>query len=119
MTAMSERKRSVIWGYFTPVNTDEALCDVCKKKIRHCGNTTNLTKHLKAKHPTEHDEVQLKRAEEVTQPRPPSSGSRQSSLAECFQRGHQHYPGIKWWLDYLNSKSQVTSFLAISYFVQY
>ncbi len=89
---MTERKRSIIWSYFTPVNNDEASCDICQKTIRHCGNTTNMIKHLKVKHPKEHDEVQLRRAEEVTETRPPSSGLRQSYLAESFQRGG-HYPG--------------------------
>uniref|UniRef100_A0A672ST01 HAT C-terminal dimerisation domain-containing protein n=1 Tax=Sinocyclocheilus grahami TaxID=75366 RepID=A0A672ST01_SINGR len=64
---------------------------VVKKTIHHCGNTTNMIKHIKLKHPKEHDEVQLRRAEEVTETRPPSSGLRQSSLAESFQRG-RHYP---------------------------
>lgn len=53
-----------------------------------------MIKHLKVKHPKEHDEVQLRRAEEVTETRPPSSGLRQSYLAESFQRGG-HYPGTK------------------------
>ena len=66
---MTERKRSIIWSYFTPVNNDEASCDICQKTIRHCGNTTNMTKHLKVKHPKEHDEIQLTRAEEATQTR--------------------------------------------------
>lgn len=48
---MTERKRSIIWSYFTPVNNDEASCDICQKTICHCGNTTNMTKHLKVKHP--------------------------------------------------------------------
>lgn len=83
---MAERKRSIIWSYYTPVNNDEASCDVCQKTIRHCGNTTNMIKHLKVKHAKEHDEVQLRRAEEVTETRPPSSGLRQSYLAESFGR---------------------------------
>lgn len=50
----SRSKRSPIWKYFQPYpNKLEALCLICKETLRHHGNTTNLGKHFKARHPNE------------------------------------------------------------------
>jgi len=35
---MAERKRSVVWSYFTTANENLANCDVCKKAVRYCGH---------------------------------------------------------------------------------
>ena len=48
---MAERKRSAVWSYFTVSDIETATCDISRKTIRFCGNTTNLYKHLKAAHP--------------------------------------------------------------------
>ena len=61
---MAERKRSIVWTHFTAVNANEATCDLCSKCIRYCGNTTNLTKHLKVNHRKEHDDMERRRVEE-------------------------------------------------------
>ena len=62
--SMAERKRSIVWTYFTTVSSNEATCDLCRKCLRYCGNTTNLTKHLKVNHSKEHDDLQRRRLEE-------------------------------------------------------
>ncbi len=52
---MAKRPRSACWDYFQ--KQDElAICLVgqCKWKIKHCGNTSNLLKHLNASHPEQH-----------------------------------------------------------------
>lgn len=46
---MAERKRTVEWSYFTAVNENLANCDVCRKAIRYCGNTTNIKTYEKKK----------------------------------------------------------------------
>lgn len=89
---MADKKRSVVWKYFTTFNENTANCDICKKAIRYCGNTTNLHKHIK-QHEKENNELQKQRREEGNPPdRPPAV--RQTSLAESFelQRGKE-YPG--------------------------
>lgn len=85
---MELKKRSAVWRYFTPVNENTANCDVCKKVIRYCGNTTNLYKHLK-RHEKESLELQSEREEPNSDRAPPAV--RQKSLAESFQP--QKYPG--------------------------
>ncbi|CAL1569599.1 unnamed protein product [Knipowitschia caucasica] len=60
----SERKRSVVWRYFTRQLSGEATCDVCLKTVRSCGNTTNLVKHLRLKHKPEYESYSLQRSEQ-------------------------------------------------------
>ncbi|XP_036336415.1 uncharacterized protein LOC118746656 [Rhagoletis pomonella] len=38
---------SEVWRYFTKSNSSEASCKMCPKKVRFCGNTSNLHKHMK------------------------------------------------------------------------
>ena len=96
---MAERKRSIVWTHFTAVNANEATCDLCSKCIRYCGNTTNLTKHLKVNHRKEHNDMERRRVEERERegvqgkPPTPTARMRQTSLLESLQRGRQ-YPGI-------------------------
>ncbi|KAK6468042.1 hypothetical protein HHUSO_G33776 [Huso huso] len=33
---MDERKRSIVWSHFTPINCNEAKCDICQKQQRRC-----------------------------------------------------------------------------------
>lgn len=40
---------SYVWTHFDKID-QEASCKVCKKKIKLCGNTTNLREHLKRMH---------------------------------------------------------------------
>lgn len=44
-------KRSSVWEYYES-NEANPKCKMCKKVIMASGNTTNLTRHLKNKHPT-------------------------------------------------------------------
>uniref|UniRef100_A0A8C9T0V7 BED-type domain-containing protein n=1 Tax=Scleropages formosus TaxID=113540 RepID=A0A8C9T0V7_SCLFO len=48
---MASRKRSAVWSYFEDGgDPNKAVCFVCSDKIQHCGNTSNLLKHLRSKH---------------------------------------------------------------------
>lgn len=42
--------RSKLWEYFKKIDTTNARCKICSQNVRHCGNTSNLTKHMN-KHP--------------------------------------------------------------------
>lgn len=59
-----QRKRSVVWRYFTPDNKEQATCDVCLSTVKSCGTTTNLVKHLRLKHRAEYDQYTLQRSEQ-------------------------------------------------------
>ncbi|XP_072310009.1 delta-aminolevulinic acid dehydratase [Eucyclogobius newberryi] len=59
-----ERKRSLVWRYFTCQSNGEATCDVCLNTVRSCGNTTNLVKHLRFKHKIEYERFMLQRSEQ-------------------------------------------------------
>jgi len=65
---ISSRKRSNIWLHFTPeLNGGKARCDICRVLLAFTGGTTsNLAKHLRAKHPSVVDDIQPKRTS-VTQ----------------------------------------------------
>jgi len=57
------RKRSNIWLHFTPeLSGGKARCDICKALLAFTGGTTsNLTKHLKAKHPSVVGDIEPKK----------------------------------------------------------
>ena len=72
-SAMADRKRSVVWCYFSTVDKVTARCVVCDKRVAHSSNTTNLFKHLKTTHPESHSELEKRRAaENVQSPAPPA-----------------------------------------------
>ncbi|KAM9809120.1 zinc finger BED domain-containing protein 4-like [Syngnathus typhle] len=91
--AQSERKRSLVWGYYSLLNNNEAKCEICHKTIKYCGNTTNLTKHLSKIHSEVHKELQLKRAAATENPAatPTPRPRYQSTLEAAFQKG-KTYP---------------------------
>ncbi|XP_074522382.1 uncharacterized protein LOC141787679 [Halichoeres trimaculatus] len=49
------RKRSVVWGYFSTVNSESVQCLLCRCVVpkQAQGTTTPLLRHLRVKHPTE------------------------------------------------------------------
>ena len=50
------RKRSVVWLHFEVDGQEapsKATCQICGEAIQHSGNTSNMFKHLKKKHPVE------------------------------------------------------------------
>ncbi|XP_028307237.1 zinc finger BED domain-containing protein 1-like [Gouania willdenowi] len=53
-----QRKRSVVWSYFSPTTPGNAMCSICHKDVRHCNNTSNLFKHLKSTHPFTYQEAE-------------------------------------------------------------
>lgn len=47
-----QQKRSSIWLHFTSVSSEKAKCDICSAMFSYKGgSTSNLKKHLTAKHP--------------------------------------------------------------------
>ncbi|KAL4657053.1 inner centromere protein-like [Arapaima gigas] len=59
---MASRKRSAVWSYFEDgEDPNKALCLVCADKIQHCGNTSNLLKHLRSKHQAQFADVEAKK----------------------------------------------------------
>ena len=39
------------WNYFEIINDKEAVCKICNKTVKTSGNSTNINKHMKRKHP--------------------------------------------------------------------
>lgn len=39
--------RSKAWNCFKKKNSSIAVCKICTKEVKYCGNTSNLFKHLK------------------------------------------------------------------------
>ena len=49
----NKRKKSFIWKYFLEINPGRAKCEICSGIYSFkAGTTSNLTRHLKTKHPT-------------------------------------------------------------------
>jgi len=47
------RKTSVIWVYFTVIESDKAKCSFCRTVLKfNQSSTTNLLRHIKSKHST-------------------------------------------------------------------
>ncbi|XP_075162796.1 E3 SUMO-protein ligase ZBED1-like [Haematobia irritans] len=97
--------KSDIWKHFTKTNNNFALCKLCGKHLKSCGNTTNLIGHLKAKqnsiyanHFTASKTKTASRSEDIpnteempstssAQPEQPAESTglaRQQSLENCF-----------------------------------
>lgn len=96
---MAERKRSHVWSYFSSTNSQDAVCDVCRKTIRSCGNTTNLVKHLRLNHTSEYEAYTTMRQTEEESSVSASGAAaraRQTCLAESFRATGRHYPGTEW-----------------------
>ncbi|XP_041795377.1 zinc finger BED domain-containing protein [Chelmon rostratus] len=47
------RTRSVVWGFFKAVDAELVQCSLCTDYLVKQGPTTNMLRHLRAKHPTE------------------------------------------------------------------
>lgn len=77
---MSRRTRSVIWTFFTvdKKSPEMAICSICKNTFSFKTSTSNLKRHMTAKHPT----VSMNFT--VTDPRYhlPSSDLREQELSE-------------------------------------
>ncbi len=84
MLPMADRKRSHVWNLFSSENSNNAVCNICGKTVRYCGNTTNLVKHLRSNHRAEHDVMQQRSEEEE---KAGAAWVRQTSLAESFGGG--------------------------------
>ncbi|KAK4328281.1 hypothetical protein Pmani_001306 [Petrolisthes manimaculis] len=65
---MATRKRSTVWLYFDHIdqNPSKVKCQACGETVQHSGNTSNMLKHLKKKHPVESAEIEAKRKEDAT-----------------------------------------------------
>ena len=95
---MSIRKRSEVWAYYEEHTEipSKVVCQICSEKLNHSGNTSNMLKHLKTKHPNEFADVEGKRKKgKVPSTSNPSttSTSRQPSVMESFSRSGVKYPG--------------------------
>uniref|UniRef100_A0A1A8J107 Family with sequence similarity 60, member A, like n=1 Tax=Nothobranchius kuhntae TaxID=321403 RepID=A0A1A8J107_NOTKU len=114
---MSERKRSHVWSSFSSSDKNDAVCDICRKTVRHCGNTTNLVKHLKVNHKKEYDDFMVKRTEDERSEPGAAAAARvkQTSLVESFGASGRHYPGkLKSYTEQLNgSVNQAEGSIAI------
>uniref|UniRef100_A0A3P9KWX4 BED-type domain-containing protein n=1 Tax=Oryzias latipes TaxID=8090 RepID=A0A3P9KWX4_ORYLA len=65
LKVLTPRGKSTVWMYFglkadergKPMNTDRAVCRLCRKVVISKGNTTNLRSHLRRRHPAEFIEI--------------------------------------------------------------
>ena len=83
--AHSTRKPSPVWDIFNKTEeicdgkkTKKATCSLCDEKLAYCGGTSNLSKHIKAKHPETYQKLF---GDAVT-----SSGSKKQLSITSFQK---------------------------------
>ena len=86
--AMSKRKRSAVWSYFSGKGEASPVYTLCGESVKASGNTSNMLKHLQLKHP---EEFRLIREEQEAAKRlktkTPSTEGRQQTLAVAFEQG--------------------------------
>ena len=78
MSGSMSRKHSNIWLHCSPQSSGKARCDICKALLAYTvGTTSNLAKHLKARHPSVVDDVvqPKKQTIEKIQPRDSETSS--------------------------------------------
>lgn len=68
--------RSVVWEIFKKENKSEAVCSLCKNKLKFYGSTTNLKKHLTRLHPIQYKQL-IDNLEASTSTEPPESFAEQ------------------------------------------
>lgn len=49
---------SPVWNYLDKVNSDKVVCKLCKESLKYGASTSNLTKHIRCKHPIEYEKMQ-------------------------------------------------------------
>ena len=77
-------KRSPVWTYFE--NQGECnTCLLCKIRLKHAKNTTNMLNHLKLKHPFEYGDMIAAPGQEKPQ-KTVTPAAIQPSLAETLER---------------------------------
>ncbi|KAI5613875.1 inner centromere protein A-like isoform X1, partial [Silurus asotus] len=50
---MAARRRSIVWSFFQAEDEKRVLCLLCMKTVLYFGHTTNMLRHLRAKHPND------------------------------------------------------------------
>lgn len=85
---MAKRKTSSVWNFFLK-EEEFATCLVgpCKIKLKHSGNTTNLLKHLKCRHPQQHEECLKEMEDEKRSKRSKTESSEQLTLQKTLDKG--------------------------------
>ncbi|XP_071444195.1 uncharacterized protein [Hetaerina americana] len=48
---MKDKRRSLLWSYFSIIDSSMATCNICKQQLSHKSSSSNLRKHLLRKHP--------------------------------------------------------------------
>ena len=97
-----KRATSAVWAHFgievdendKTINANEVTCRICKKKVAvKDGSTTNMTAHLKIKHPREYSTTVKQQPSKSAS----TSSQMQTTIAQAFSRG-QKYPrdGNRW-----------------------
>ncbi|XP_026868620.2 trichohyalin [Electrophorus electricus] len=58
---MAARKRSIVWSFFQAEDNKRVLCLLCMKTVLYFGHTTNMLRHLRAKHPNDFSALDKRR----------------------------------------------------------
>lgn len=59
MASTSKRSRKApVWTYMEKTGPDITVCLICKDSLKYCGNTSNMTKHIRTRHPIEFAQMQ-------------------------------------------------------------
>ncbi|KAL7866915.1 hypothetical protein AOLI_G00147290, partial [Acnodon oligacanthus] len=62
---MAARKRSIVWSFFQAEDDKRVLCLLCMKTVLYFGHTTNMLRHLRAKHPNDFSALDKRKATAV------------------------------------------------------
>ena len=82
-------KRSAVWRYFDQEESDttKVSCTICGEVLSHANNISNLFKHLKCKHDSEHRTVDAeKKEQEKSQASKRKATPKQMTLHTALER---------------------------------
>lgn len=73
------------WGKKNNMLDKQAICKLCNMRVKYCGNTTNLRKHLTRHHPAETQSTRPKQTslEQILAPKLPANSQRVQTITEA------------------------------------
>ncbi|XP_074608805.1 E3 SUMO-protein ligase ZBED1-like isoform X2 [Acropora palmata] len=91
-----KRQRSAVWQYFIKSeNVGMSQCTICSEIVKHANNTSNLFKHLKAKHREEFQQAEKQREEDqetAAKKRKTAPNPKQTTPIKLKVENAQKYP---------------------------
>ena len=97
--ASKRNRRAPVWTYMEQTMPDKVMCLVCKDSLKYNGNTSNMIKHIRTKHPIEYtdmkeDSGEVDKSGRLPDPMPgTSTATMQPTLMQTIDRKQSYTDG--------------------------